>query len=176
MIHVPGIVQDAVVFLLRSEGMIPLDGIRTGELPVSSFCSNAPRCYFLFCGLRQFGPDRSENMRPMEMAVNLLRCRRQALGGKNWKPQYRVVGDMVELTGVEVRITFCGLRRFGPDRSENMRSMEMVTNLLRCRRQELGKENWKPQNRVVGDMGEVTGVEVKVKGPTLEPAPCQCTI
>ncbi|CAN0002290.1 unnamed protein product [Ascophyllum nodosum] len=43
-------------------------------------------------------------MRPMEMAVNLLRCRRQALGGKNWKPQYRVVGDMVELTGVELAI------------------------------------------------------------------------
>ena len=40
----------------------------------------------------------------MAVAVNLLRCRRQELGGHNWKPQYRVVGDMVELTGVEVRI------------------------------------------------------------------------
>ncbi|CAM9134054.1 unnamed protein product, partial [Ascophyllum nodosum] len=27
--------------------------------------------------VHKFGPDRSENMRPMEMAVNLLRCRRQ---------------------------------------------------------------------------------------------------
>ena len=138
LIHVPCIVRDDVVFLLRSQGIIPLAGIRTGELPVSSYCSNALRCHFLFYGLRQFGPDRSENMRPMEMAVNLLRCRRQELGGENWKPQYRVVGDMVELTGVEVRLVFCGLRQFGPDRSENMRSMEMVVNLLRCRGQEVG--------------------------------------
>lgn len=57
-----------------------------------------------FAVLWQFGLDRSENLQPMEMAVNLLRCRRQELGGDNWKPKYRVVGDMVELTGVEVGI------------------------------------------------------------------------
>ena len=176
MIQGPGIVRDAVVFLLRSHGMSPLGGTLPCELPVSSSCTNALRCYFLFCGLRQFGPDRSENMRPVEMAMNLLRCRRQALGGNNWKPQYRVVGDMVELTGVEVKLIYCCLRQFSPDGSENMRSMEMVLNLLRCRRQELGKQNWKPQYRVVGDMVEATVVEVKVKGPTLEPAPYQRTM
>ena len=45
------------------------------------------------------------------------------IGGKNWKPQYRVVGDMIELTGVEVKLIYCCLRQFGPDGSENMRSM-----------------------------------------------------
>ena len=52
----------------------------------------------------------------------------------------------------------------------------MVLNLLRCQRQEVGKQNWKPQYRVVGDMVEVTVVEVKVKSPTLEPAPYQRTM
>ena len=93
------------VFCLRSQVVIPfLAGIRTRELVVSNSCTVGLSCHFLFCGFRLFGPDRNDDLRHMEMSVNPLRCRRKVLGGENWKPRYRVFGDMVELTGVEVRI------------------------------------------------------------------------